>query len=121
MGWGAPLLFPGSCYPQSSERHQGGRRIDWELALHLGQFINWIMGNLRPQANPKEPPLPPLLYCETIRHKDKRPRLHSAFQEMRVSKEVTEPCLASVSPSIQWPGLSALLASQSSRGNFIRR
>lgn len=56
---GAFPLFPGSCYPRSSERHQGGRRTNWELALHLGQFINWIMGNLRPQANPKEAPQPP--------------------------------------------------------------
>lgn len=67
---GAPLSFPGSCYPRSSKRHQGGRRTNWELALHLGQFINWIMGNLRPQANPKEVQLPPLVCGENIRHKE---------------------------------------------------
>lgn len=72
--------------PTNSKRHQGERRTNWELALHLGQLINWIMGNLRPQANPKEAPLPSLVYCENIRHKDMRPRFHSVFQELRILK-----------------------------------
>lgn len=52
---GASLSFPGSCYPYGLQRHQGEGRANWELALHLGQFSNWIMGNLRPQANPSRP------------------------------------------------------------------
>ena len=67
---GASLPFPETCYPPHSERHQGGRRTNWELALHLGQFINWIMGNLRPQANPREARLLPQVYNENIRHKN---------------------------------------------------
>lgn len=111
---GASLSFPGSCYPQRSERHQGGRRTNWELALHLGQFINWIMGNLRPQANPKEALLLPLVYGENIRHKELRARFYLVFQELGLFKQVIEHCLASISPSIQWlgsshpPGLSEL-------------
>lgn len=58
--------------PTNSKQHQGGRRTNWELALHLGQFINWIMGSLRPQAHPKEAPLPSQAHCENIRHKDTR-------------------------------------------------
>lgn len=70
----------------NSERHQGGRRTNWELALHLGQLINWIMGNLRPQANPKEASLPFLAYSENIRHKDMRPGFHLVFQELGTFK-----------------------------------
>lgn len=58
--------------PESSRRHQGRRRTNWELALHPGHVINWIMGNLGPQAYPKEAPLPPLVHWENIRHKKHR-------------------------------------------------
>lgn len=43
-----------------------GRRTNWELALHLGQFINWIMGSLRPQAHPKEASLPSPAHCRVL-------------------------------------------------------
>lgn len=72
--------------PANSMRHQGGRKTNWELALHRGHVINWIMGNLRPQAYPKEAPLSPLLRCENIRHKDTRPKFHSVFQELGTFK-----------------------------------
>lgn len=72
------------------------------------------MGNLRPQANPKEALLLPLVYGENIRHKELRARFYLVFQELGLFKQVIEHCLASISPSIQWlgsshpPGLSEL-------------
>lgn len=90
--------------PQSSERHQGGERTNWELALHLGQFINWIRGHLRPQANPREAPLSPWSAVRLLGTKTGGLGSAQSFRSWESLKKVADHCTASVSPSVQWPG-----------------
>lgn len=92
--------------PQSSERHQGGERTNWELALHLGQFINWIRGHLRPQANPREAPLSPWSAVRLLGTKTGGLGSAQSFRSWESLKKVADHCTASVSPSVQWPGSS---------------
>lgn len=82
MQGGSSSSLPRELLPEGSERRQGRRRTNWELALHPGHVINWIMGDLGPQAYPKEAPLPPVVHCEHIRHKHTGPGFRSVFQEL---------------------------------------
>lgn len=92
--------------PQSSERHQGGKRTNWELALHLGQFINWIRGHLRPQANPREALLSPWSAVRLLGTKTGGLGSAQSFRSWESLKKVADHCTASVSSSVQWPGSS---------------
>ena len=114
---GASLPFPGTCYPPRSERHQGGRRIIGSWPSFLDNLLIGLWEISGPRQIPGRHGCFPWF---TMRILGTKIGFYPVLQELVLFKQLTEHCLASVSPCLQWPGSSHSPDSQNFPGNSMR-
>ena len=114
---GASLPFPGTCYPPLSERHWGGRRIIGSWPSVLDNLLIGLWEISGPRQIPGRHGCFPWF---TMRILGTKIGFYPVLQELGLFKQLTEHCLASVSPCLQWPGSSHSPDSQNFPGNSMR-